>query len=226
LSPEQIAAQNALIEQDRLQRADWDAINKALRDDAMSVTRGIGRWYRREGDRERHTERVLSRYASGSFLIDRLGAIGVVDQDLVVVLLDLRRRLIDEYGGSPATPRAAPRPTAAANASATSGRTAAGSRSSIHRRSTGNTGSPASGRTAPRPTGCACASKSAAPPPMAAAHRPVCTRSKRPVEKPPIDLTRQPHQRMAEVDDVLQHRPQQVPLPIVSWLCHLRPARR
>jgi hypothetical protein len=102
LTPEQIAAQNALIEQDRLRRADWDAINKALRDDAMSVTRGIGRWYRRDGDRERHTERVLSRYASGSFLIDRLGAIGVVDQDLVVVLLDLRRRLIDEYGGSPA----------------------------------------------------------------------------------------------------------------------------
>jgi hypothetical protein len=103
LTPEQIAARNALIEQDRLRRADWDAINKALRDDAMSVTRGIGRWYRREGDQERHTERVLSRYASGSFLIDRLGAIGVVDQDLVVVLLDLRRRLIDEYGDSPAT---------------------------------------------------------------------------------------------------------------------------
>jgi hypothetical protein len=40
LTPEQIAAQNALIEQDRLRRA--DAINKALRDDAMSVTRGIG----------------------------------------------------------------------------------------------------------------------------------------------------------------------------------------
>ena len=58
--------------------------------------------YRREGDREHHTERILSRYASGSFLIDRLGAIGVVGQDLVVVLLDLRRRLIAEYGGSPA----------------------------------------------------------------------------------------------------------------------------
>ena len=103
LTPEQIAARNALIEQDRLRRADWDAINQALRDDAMSVTRGIGRWHRREGDREQHTERVLSRYASGSFLIDRLGAIGVVDQDLVVVLLDLRRQLIVEYGNSPAT---------------------------------------------------------------------------------------------------------------------------
>jgi hypothetical protein len=63
LTPEQIAARNALIEQDRLRRADWDAINKALRDDAMSVTRGI---VPREGDRERHTQRVLSRYASGS----------------------------------------------------------------------------------------------------------------------------------------------------------------
>ena len=57
LTPEQIAARNALIEQDRLRRADWDAINKALRDDAMSVTRGIGRWYRREGDQERHRTR-------------------------------------------------------------------------------------------------------------------------------------------------------------------------
>ena len=38
----------------------------------------------------------------GSFLIDRLGAGLVVDQDLAVVLLDLRRRLIDEYGGGPA----------------------------------------------------------------------------------------------------------------------------
>ncbi len=38
----------------------------------------------------------------GSFLIDRLGAGLVVDQDLAVVLLNLRRRLIDEYDTGPA----------------------------------------------------------------------------------------------------------------------------
>ena len=35
------------------------------------------------------------------------------------------------------------------------------------------------------------------------------------IEKLPIDLARQPHQRMAKVDDVFQCRPQQVPLPII-----------
>jgi len=39
---------------------------------------------------------------TASFLIDRLGAGLVVDQDLAVVLLDLCRRLIDEYGDTPA----------------------------------------------------------------------------------------------------------------------------
>ena len=47
---------------------------------------------------------------------------------------------------------------------------------------------------------------------------------KAPAEKPPIDLTRQPHQRMTEVDDVLQRRPQQVPLPssrgFATWAPH------
>jgi hypothetical protein len=37
----------------------------------------------------------------GSFLINRLGAEGVIDQDLVVVLLDLRRRLVADYGDTP-----------------------------------------------------------------------------------------------------------------------------
>ena len=46
------------------------------------------------------------------------------------------------------------------------------------------------------------------------------------VEKPPIDLARQPHQRMAEVDDRLQRRPQQVLLTIVPWLCHRVPQRK
>src|SRR5438132_14254497 len=44
-----------------------------------------------------------SSYQAGSFLIDGLGAGLVVDQDLAVVLLDLRRRLINDYGDTPAS---------------------------------------------------------------------------------------------------------------------------
>jgi hypothetical protein len=40
------------------------------------------------------------------------------------------------------------------------------------------------------------------------------------VKKRPIDLAGQPRQRMAEVDDVLQCRPQQILLTIVPWLRH------
>jgi hypothetical protein len=68
----------------------------------MAVTRAMRQWYPREGDRERQVERVLTSYEDGSFLIDRLGASMVVDRDLAVVLLDLRRRLTDEYGDTPA----------------------------------------------------------------------------------------------------------------------------
>jgi hypothetical protein len=133
--------------------------------------------------------------------------------------------------GSPGSaPRARPRRAAASNASATSGRTAACGRSSIRRRRTGNTGSPASVRTAPRPTAdrlCVCFKiSSPATSRVGDGGRLIarCAHARKaPVEKPPIDLTRLPHQRMAEVDDVLQRRPQQVPLPVVSWLCYLRP---
>ena len=103
LTPEQLAAQAVAEEQDRLRRLDWAMINQALSDNSMAVTRAMSRWYSREGDRERQIERVMTRYEDGSFLINRLGAEGVIDQDLVVVLLGLRRRLIDEYGGAPAS---------------------------------------------------------------------------------------------------------------------------
>jgi len=45
------------------------------------------------------------------------------------------------------------------------------------------------------------------------------------VEKPPIDLARQPHQRMAQIDDRFQRRPQQILLTIVPWLRHRVPPR-
>jgi hypothetical protein len=45
------------------------------------------------------------------------------------------------------------------------------------------------------------------------------------VEKPPIDLARQPYQRMAVIDDRFQRRPQQILLAVVPWLCHRVPQR-
>jgi hypothetical protein len=102
LTPEQLAAQAEAEEQDRLRRLHWAMINQALSDNSMAVTRAMHQWHPREDDRERHVERVMTRYEDGSFLINRLGAEGVIDQDLVIVLLDLRRRLIDDYGDAPA----------------------------------------------------------------------------------------------------------------------------
>ena len=52
--------------------------------------------------------------------------------------------------------------------------------------------------------------------------RPAATdRAEAPVEEPPVDLPRQPHQRMAKVDDRLQRRPKQVVLTIVARFRHL-----
>jgi hypothetical protein len=103
LTPEQLAAQAEANEREEQRRLEWWMILRALSDNSMAVTRAMHPWYPRERDREHHVERVLSRLRDGSFLIDRLGAEGVIDQDLVVVLLDLRRRLIDEYGDTPAS---------------------------------------------------------------------------------------------------------------------------
>jgi hypothetical protein len=102
LTPEQIAAQVEADERDRQRRFEWAMILQALSDNSMAVTRAMHPWHPREHDRERQIERVLASYEDGSFLIDRLGAEGVIDRDLVVVLLDLRRRLIGEYGDTPA----------------------------------------------------------------------------------------------------------------------------
>jgi hypothetical protein len=102
LTPEQFAAQKEADERDRQRRLEWAIILQALNDNSMAVMRAMRQWYPREGDRERQVERVLTSYEDGSFLIDRLGAGMVVEQDLAVVLLDLRRRLKDEYGDTPA----------------------------------------------------------------------------------------------------------------------------
>src|SRR6266478_8898943 len=102
LTPEQAAALVEAEERDRQRRLEWAMTLQALGDNSMAVMRAMRQWYPREGDRERQVERVLTSYEDGSFLIDRLGDGMVVDQDLAVVLLDLRRRLKDEYGETPA----------------------------------------------------------------------------------------------------------------------------
>ena len=51
-------------------------------------------------------------------------------------------------------------------------------------------------------------------------------RTKAPRQKIPIDLLRQPHQRMAKVDDLRQRRPKQVILTIVARLAHRSPQQR
>src|SRR6266567_909185 len=87
-------------ERDRQRQREWALVVQALNDNSLTVVRAMRR-FRSEIEREK-VERILTSYEDGSFLIDRLGAGLVVDQDLAVVLLDLRRRLIDQYRDTPA----------------------------------------------------------------------------------------------------------------------------
>jgi hypothetical protein len=100
LTAEQIAVQAEADERDRKRKLDWDRTIQALSDNSMAVFRAMQR-FRDESEQEQ-VERVLAGFEDGRFLVDRLGAAGVADQDLVIVLLDLRRRLMDEYGETPA----------------------------------------------------------------------------------------------------------------------------
>jgi hypothetical protein len=88
LTPEQIVAQAEADERDRQRRLDSAVIVQALNDNAMAVTRAMRRF--RDESEQDQVERVLSSFEDGRFLIDRLGAGIVADQDLAVVLLDLR----------------------------------------------------------------------------------------------------------------------------------------
>ena len=82
LTLEQAAAQADADEREEQRRLEWAMILRALSDNSMAVTRAMHPWYPRERDRERQIERVLTSYGDGSFLINRLGAEGVIDQDL------------------------------------------------------------------------------------------------------------------------------------------------
>ena len=88
-------------ERDRQRQLEWALVVQALNDNSLAVVRAMRR-FRNETAQEQ-VERVLASYEAGSFLVDRLGAGLVVDQDLAVVLLNLRGRLIDEYGDTPAS---------------------------------------------------------------------------------------------------------------------------
>src|SRR5229473_1804853 len=100
LTPEQAAAQAEADERDRQRQLQWALVVQALQDNSLAVVRAMQR-FRGETEQEQ-VERVLTSYEAGSFLVDRLGAGLVIDRDLAVVLLDLRRRLIGEYGDTPA----------------------------------------------------------------------------------------------------------------------------
>jgi hypothetical protein len=102
LPPEQLAELAEAQKRETRYRQEWDEINKVLLDNSMAVTRAMSRWHRGPDQRERHVEQVLTQFESGAFLLDRLGAEGIIDQDLAVVLLRFRRRLIEGYGDGPA----------------------------------------------------------------------------------------------------------------------------
>jgi len=95
-----VRAQAEADERDRQRQLEWALVVQALTDNSLAVVRAM-RGFRNEAEQQQ-VKRVLTSYEDGSFLIDRLGAGLVVDQDLAVVLLDLRRRLIDKYGDTPA----------------------------------------------------------------------------------------------------------------------------
>ena len=100
LTVEQKAAVAEAEERLEQRQREWGSIIQALEDNSLAVFRAMKR-FRNESEEEQ-AERVLTGFADGRFLIDRMGAEGTVDQDLAVVLLDLRRQLRDEYGTGPA----------------------------------------------------------------------------------------------------------------------------
>jgi hypothetical protein len=96
LTPEQKRALAEVEKRLEQQQQEWASIVQALEDNSMAVFRAMRRG-RNESEQEQ-VERVLTGFEDGRFLIDRMGAESTVDQDLALVLLDLRRRLRDEYG--------------------------------------------------------------------------------------------------------------------------------
>ena len=91
LTAEQKVALAEAEERLEQRQREWASIVQALQDNSMAVFR-VMRRFRHESEPEQ-VERVLTSFEDGRFLIYRMGAENTVDQDLAVVLLDLRRRL-------------------------------------------------------------------------------------------------------------------------------------
>ena len=78
LTIEQIAAQKEAADRVRQRQLEWAVFIQRQLDSGCA---GDATLIPREGDRERQVERVMTSYEDGSFLIDRVAAGMVVDQD-------------------------------------------------------------------------------------------------------------------------------------------------
>src|SRR4030095_8655192 len=101
------AAPNQIAEmKDRHQRfmARVVELSNVLSQDAAAVVRATrdGSFLDTDKDYKHLAERARRDYGRGTFLIDRLGAAGLLDPTLAAVLLDLRSRLLATYGASAA----------------------------------------------------------------------------------------------------------------------------
>ena len=79
-------------------------LSRVLSQDAAAVVRATrdGSLLDTDEDFKRLAERVRRDYGKGTFLLDRLGAQGLLDPMLSAVLLELRRDLVATYGSSSA----------------------------------------------------------------------------------------------------------------------------
>ena len=79
-------------------------LSAVLNQNAAAVVRATrdGSFLDTDDDYKRLAERARQDYGRGTFLIDRLGAAGLLDPTLTAVLLDLRTHLLATYGTSTA----------------------------------------------------------------------------------------------------------------------------
>jgi hypothetical protein len=101
LAPNQIAEMKDRHQQFMARVAE---LSDVLNQDAAAVVRATrdGSFLNTDDDYKRLAERARRDYCRGTFLIDRLGAAGLLDPTLTAVLLDLRTHLLTTYGTSTA----------------------------------------------------------------------------------------------------------------------------
>jgi hypothetical protein len=101
LAPNQIAEMKDRHQQFMARVAE---LSNVLSQDAAAVVRATrdGSFLDTDEDYKDLAKRARRDYGRGTFLIDRLGAAGLLDPTLAAVLLDLRSRLLATYGASAA----------------------------------------------------------------------------------------------------------------------------